>query len=252
MPIHASSPLCWDHPRGCGEHPLVQNVRVGQIGSSPRMRGAPHACDRIRRWWRIIPADAGSTFGGQPNHERLRDHPRGCGEHQISTAAEFLALGSSPRMRGAREVPQVLLTPIRIIPADAGSTRNPAFVYPAFRDHPRGCGEHLFAASWQSAAGGSSPRMRGAPTGYHPCGRPEGIIPADAGSTIANVLKKNDIRDHPRGCGEHEHLAVLLHSVGGSSPRMRGALRGRQRRGPEAGIIPADAGSTEAKNQAVY
>ena len=52
-----------DHPRGCGEHAFPSESVSSSLGSSPRMRGA-------RRWMysssvrlRIIPADAGSTFG---------------------------------------------------------------------------------------------------------------------------------------------------------------------------------------------
>ena len=71
-----------------------------------------------------------------------------------------------------------------------------------------------------------------------------GIIPADAGSTIAKQWRGTGTRDHPRGCGEHlmdyEPLSILT----GSSPRMRGA-RQRPRKGhARVGITPADAGST--------
>ena len=71
-----------------------------------------------------------------------------------------------------------------------------------------------------------------------------GIIPADAGSTgdshTVFVLRK----DHPRGCGEHYILALLLILPLGSSPRMRGALSILLSGGHLTRIIPADAGST--------
>ena len=71
-----------------------------------------------------------------------------------------------------------------------------------------------------------------------------GIIPADAGSTgdshTVFVLRK----DHPRGCGEHYILALLLILPLGSSPRMRGARKRHCRFSATTGIIPADAGST--------
>ena len=34
---------------------------------------------------------------------------------------------------------------------------------------------------------------------------PPGIIPADAGSTRPNRVVTARDKDHPRGCGEHEH-----------------------------------------------
>ena len=88
--------------------------------------------------------------------------------------------------------------------------------------------------------------MRGAP---FPCLGLQvvlGIIPADAGSTNrVNVVGPIE-RDHPRGCGEHGfHLIRPLDDTG-SSPRMRGARKDGSIGDYQAGIIPADAGSTKA------
>ena len=71
-----------DHPRGCGEHTIVENNGRSYQGSSPRMRGAlvGQACrDPLEG---IIPADAGSTNGRCRCRHRKWDHPRGCGEHK--------------------------------------------------------------------------------------------------------------------------------------------------------------------------
>ena len=51
------------------------------------------------------------------------------------------------------------------------------------KDHPRGCGEHTAT--------------------YIDPEHPEGIIPADAGSTFASGGMSTAMTDHPRGCGEH-------------------------------------------------
>ena len=111
----------WDHPRGCGEHKYRK--AFGQAtGSSPRMRGAPpHAQTGYVRV-RIIPADAGSTVGSSSPRHAATDHPRGCGEHLAQVVASPYHQGSSPRMRGAPESVCSDPKPIRIIPADAGST----------------------------------------------------------------------------------------------------------------------------------
>ena len=50
-----------------------------------------------------------------------------------------------------------------------------------------------------------------------------GIIPADAGSTLAITIACLAWSDHPRGCGEHATLLASALSGVGSSPRMRGA-----------------------------
>ena len=73
---------------------------------------------------------------------------------------------------------------------------------------------------------------------------PEGIIPADAGSTPGSMQSYRTLRDHPRGCGEHDPNDIEVNDTKGSSPRMRGA-RNVGVVGPRpGGIIPADAGST--------
>ena len=92
---------------------------------------------------------------------------------------------------------------------------------------------------------GSSPRMRGALEILLAVLFIGGIIPADAGSTRPSCWEPTGPKDHPRGCGEHgvAHLPVVGEE--GSSPRMRGALGLQLADCAGAGIIPADAGSTQ-------
>ena len=73
-----------------------------------------------------------------------------------------------------------------------------------------------------------------------------GIIPADAGSTVADNDGQLGKEDHPRGCGEHARQASTGPLSAGSSPRMRGARGTDARTGHERRIIPADAGSTRS------
>ena len=134
-----------DHPRGCGEHD-DRFVRImEQVGSSPRMRGAPFGLDQLS--------------------EQERDHPRGCGEHDVGAYPLVTGMGSSPRMRGALDVLVDEVALEGIIPADAGSTFicQPCHVFTP--DHPRGCGEHGSDGAANAGKGGSSPRMRGARMG---------------------------------------------------------------------------------------
>ena len=173
---------------------------------------------------RIIPADAGSTSLSNGRIRAKRDHPRGCGEH-------------------GNNAPKIDITP-GIIPADAGSTHYPYPTDRPPRDHPRGCGEHRTVRHHGRRSGGSSPRMRGAPVSPIKYLGDLGIIPADAGSTMRLTTLFLSVRDHPRGCGEHGTCAVSIPHCQGSSPRMRGALKGRPFDPIGFGIIPADAGST--------
>ena len=152
-----------DHPRGCGEHRLIDHVKIYETGSSPRMRGALQPGDTLSQIARIIPADAGSTCSGVHFLARVWDHPRGCGEHRPDSCRTGRNEGSSPRMRGAHIRSKNFNIPGGIIPADAGSTHASNSKSPALTDHPRGCGEHDMSDSGRTCSPGSSPRMRGAP-----------------------------------------------------------------------------------------
>ena len=152
--------------------------------------------------------------------------------------------GSSPRMRGARFQFAEFDSTWRIIPADAGSTRQPLPHMFCRKDHPRGCGEHLKSAGAGIVDLGSSPRMRGAPLLDKANAAVCGIIPADAGSTCRTVCWPRGLWDHPRGCGEHLKSQSSMSAMAGSSPRMRGAHRADLAPRILHGIIPADAGST--------
>ena len=161
-PSGGATRVCSDHPRGCGEHSTSSSWVGALPGSSPRMRGAPLRRLIGENMTRIIPADAGSTVPCAENRGLPEDHPRGCGEHAASTRPFRASLGSSPRMRGARDT--MLETPRhhRIIPADAGSTLERRRYIIQAQDHPRGCGEHNTPNSQSVVLPGSSPRMRGA------------------------------------------------------------------------------------------
>ena len=218
------NPPLWDHPRVCGEHPSSLRAQSSLVGSSPRMRGAQISILRTMRLSRIIPAYAGSTEPAHGTGARQEDHPRVCGEHTAEKVTASEALGSSPRMRGARASSRLICLVIRIIPAYAGSTDWPSWWRSIVRDHPRVCGEHRAQRGFVGRQRGSSPRMRGAPRDRTSTALCAGIIPAYAGSTTAHRTNQHIHKDHPRVCGEH--LLVIV--PGCDSP----------------GIIPAYAGST--------
>ena len=175
--------LLRDHPRVCGEHLIKPHSGVRIMGSSPRMRGAPHFPPNRSRRNGIIPAYAGSTRFNILNCRGWGDHPRVCGEHNIDRSALCRVRGSSPRMRGARGELAPRLRRFGIIPAYAGSTITYISLQPGERDHPRVCGEHDNANIFPHAAPGSSPRMRGARHSIGNALNRVGIIPAYAGST---------------------------------------------------------------------
>ena len=70
----------------------------------------------------IIPAYAGSTVVYLCVDRAPGDHPRVCGEHDMSRQKDKGTKGSSPRMRGAPLLSSLPMIVIGIIPAYAGST----------------------------------------------------------------------------------------------------------------------------------
>ena len=65
------------------------------------------------------------------------------------------------------------------------------------------CGEHRNLCGEVDPLEGSSPHVRGARAPSHDRYDATGIIPACAGSTVHEGLKRVEPRDHPRMCGEH-------------------------------------------------
>ena len=147
-------------------------------------------------------------------------------------------------MRGTRDSVDCRDCTSGIIPAYAGNTcllrRRPRHQ----RDHPRVCGEHHRCIQDGGGSRGSSPRMRGTHGFSTSAKRNSGIIPAYAGNTVPCQAMRENARDHPRVCGEHEAQACAAYDKQGSSPRMRGTPTCADNHVHICGIIPAYAGNT--------
>ena len=233
-----------DHPRACGANTSSIPVRNCRRGSSPRMRGKRPERRVPRRGQRIIPAHAGQTSRTSSAAHSSADHPRACGANMLHTSLSVKRFGSSPRMRGKQGHEEGRRLRQRIIPAHAGQT--PPYTRPCAwcMDHPRACGANKGSPAACTGTTGSSPRMRGKPGGgAH--GRGEGrIIPAHAGQTRRRTCGRPWLPDHPRACGANGVQHRPTQAQPGSSPRMRGKRRDRDRRDERQRIIPAHAGQT--------
>ena len=111
-----------DHPRMCGEHGSGDCSLTLPAGSSPHVRGARHAHHLHTPVRGIIPACAGSTGRWRDEKRNVRDHPRMCGEHEAWSPQHTMQAGSSPHVRGARDLIAIPSAVVGIIPACAGST----------------------------------------------------------------------------------------------------------------------------------
>ena len=130
------------HPRVRGEHAMRCVTTSTGAGSSPRAREAFSEPSTQGVITRLIPACAGSIVGPDRRLGACGAHPRVRGEHLAGAFPQIKPLGSSPRARGAWVRERRHRHAVRLIPACAGSMRDPA----------RG----------GRCRGGSSPRARGA------------------------------------------------------------------------------------------
>ena len=169
-----------------------------------------------------------------------------CGEHYGDSDFVNELEGSSPHVRGARFIKSATQDAVGIIPACAGSTPQMTHSISITWDHPRMCGEHIVKHVRPCSKRGSSPHVRGARIPSQRQGRLSGIIPACAGSTNRGNRYRPQDRDHPRMCGEHCPIGLPCGVFAGSSPHVRGALCGAEKRAANRGIIPACAGSTSS------
>ena len=232
IPARAGQTATWpsrwspsaDHPRACGANAAAFVVVFSNAGSSPRVRGKRpqplHDTFRVR----IIPARAGQTNSNSMWQREYADHPRACGAN------------SSLRDEEPADT--------RIIPARAGQTVLfcPQFVH--LPDHPRACGANadIGVSTWGMI--GSSPRVRGKPSGDVWPVLPRRIIPARAGQTFLLFFFLLWFSDHPRACGANAYKSRVFEHKLGSSPRVRGKHRGIPMSTHFVRIIPARAGQT--------
>ena len=276
------------HPRAGGEHRGTRGAPDDREGAIPAQAGSTYAEAGGDPGVGAIPAQAGSTRRVYGGPLPWGGHPRAGGEHSAGNAAgtgqagpsraggehvpkmieDDLAMGPSPRRRGARRTEPGPLLDGGAIPAQAGSTPAGLRSDAEARGHPRAGGEHRSRPALYARHGGPSPRRRGAPVAAAPAGGAgaghpraggehrqraglrrlvRGAIPAQAGSTGSRCSATPAPRGHPRAGGEHLAANVDHHAWGWAIPAQAGARprRGRPRRG--RGAIPAQAGSTRPR-----
>ena len=190
------------HPRVCGE----------QEGNTEKLLDSK----------RFIPACAGNSDPPPSKNRSDPVHPRVCGEQKTRAFALRAFRGSSPRVRGTaiRLHPRIDL--IRFIPACAGNRRHALLHSGHFAVHPRVCGEQAGDHATPSAAGGSSPRVRGTEWRMAAAITLIRFIPACAGNRPCICTRHFGLTVHPRVCGEQGVYIAAGIGGAGSSPRVRG------------------------------
>ena len=131
-----------------------------------------------------------------------------------------------------------------ITPACAGKTARQKIRWSGWEDHPRVCGENVFASSPHQPHRGSPPRVRGKLPISTNGAFYSRITPACAGKTWGEIKHMRWGEDHPRVCGENRCVAESHPGSEGSPPRVRGKLRTSASVISLARITPACAGKT--------
>ena len=125
-------------------------------------------------------------------------------------------------MRGKAAKQAVLIKAYGITPACAGKRAGCTIARPPSWDHPRVCGEKVFAVLCAASAVGSPPRVRGKATKSEKLRRDMRITPACAGKRYTSETNRLTMWDHPRVCGEKADKRVHAPAAAGSPPRVRG------------------------------
>ena len=132
-----------------------------RLGSPPHMRGKGIVPCIQRRFVGITPAYAGKSFASSSILVAHWDHPRICGEKEMSSISCNLDSGSPPHMRGKVLSAVGSRDHLGITPAYAGKRRAEYGSASGYQDHPRICGEKSACVVVLLVLLGSPPHMRG-------------------------------------------------------------------------------------------
>ena len=186
------------------------------------MRGKVRIFPDTRSGFRITPAYAGKRALSVSRCCWPWDHPRICGEKDLTASMKKCVSGSPPHMRGkaSRRVRAVRMD--GITPAYAGKSTRWRAGQTYYKDHPRICGEKASAFWLLLAFAGSPPHMRGKGRVASEFARHSGITPAYAGKRQHWRYIHATAQDHPRICGEKVLEPKRPAGLLGSPPHMRG------------------------------
>ena len=89
-----------DHPHACGDKLKQITIRLGQLGSSPRVWGQAVLNRDISDLVRIIPTRVGTSTVKFIFITNRQDHPHACGDKRETVMNGKQYDGSSPRVWG--------------------------------------------------------------------------------------------------------------------------------------------------------
>ena len=171
-----------------------------------------------------------------------RVYPRVCGGTVHFEYALKVYQGLSPRVRGNRDTPHFLPSPLRSIPACAGEPQLPAALQRAIEVYPRVCGGTAPGRGEEHPCRGLSPRVRGNLVAVVSVIALLRSIPACAGEPQRPLPSSAQYSVYPRVCGGTLSTTRCCRAPNGLSPRVRGNQSAASSPVLPSGSIPACAG----------
>ena len=156
------------YPRWRGEHSAARCGMENENGLSPLARGTHKHHYQRNHVFRFIPAGAGNTRTHRSQPILAAVYPRWRGEHINGLTSATGDVGLSPLARGTPVNKLQAERISRFIPAGAGNTREPVFVFQHETVYPRWRGEHAACWSVISCSAGLSPLARGTHDVFRP------------------------------------------------------------------------------------
>ena len=149
------------YPRWRGEHLCDNAYSLIFSGLSPLARGTHKHHYQRNHVFRFIPAGAGNTRTHRSQPILAAVYPRWRGEHINGLTSATGDVGLSPLARGTPVNKLQAERISRFIPAGAGNTREPVFVFQHETVYPRWRGEHAKLGGDIFENAGLSPLARG-------------------------------------------------------------------------------------------
>ncbi len=149
------------HPHTHGEHNIIEEKFLSEIGSSPHAWGTQGSGEPGLDDQRFIPTRMGNTHGKPDSEGERTVHPHTHGEHKELRVDECCWFGSSPHAWGTLPICGVSIARGRFIPTRMGNTQDALPLSVEEAVHPHTHGEHRTRGSIPIAASGSSPHAWG-------------------------------------------------------------------------------------------
>ena len=222
------------------------DIRIGELGLSPRVRGNRYGRGRAFRIERSIPACTGEPSIGLAIRIGTSVYPRVYGGTIPALGSEVSTFGLSPRVRGNPGQARRLIHNLGSIPACTGEPDGSFRMPTGFRVYPRVYGGTAPEIAVDHQPAGLSPRVRGNRRLTRTQSWDGGSIPACTGEPRSRAAGNSLPGVYPRVYGGTARRTVPGSRACGLSPRVRGNRLTGSRHEGRIGSIPACTGEPPA------